>query len=126
MTSRSRPTSPSVSGRSSNTSSAASPPTDVGRALGISSQGVHGHMKRLRARGVAVPGETRSVSRERPGRPARAQEALSRVAEAVAAELAKIDQRLEVLAHVRATQDAEEAELKATAERLVALLPSRP
>jgi biotin operon repressor len=43
--------------------------TEIGRALGISSQGVHGHFQRLRSKGIEIPTQngTHKASRRAPG-----------------------------------------------------------
>lgn len=43
-------------------------PTEVGRELGISSQGVHGHLRKLRQRGLIEGEPTTSTAKPRPAR----------------------------------------------------------
>lgn len=86
-------------------------PTEIGRELGISSQGVQGHMRRLRQKGLAEPAASpRTVApaanaRTRgPAAPFDPASTIAAVQQAIADERAKLDRR--------------EAEINAEFERL--------
>jgi predicted ArsR family transcriptional regulator len=86
-------------------------PTDVGRELGISSQGVHGHLRRLRAKGLLPDEEPRPRARRRNGRTPAPVDYLSAIREAAErAEREILDRQAEI--------DAEIADLKREREAL--------
>jgi predicted ArsR family transcriptional regulator len=86
-------------------------PTDVGRELGISSQGVHGHLRRLRAKGLLPDEEPRPRARRRNGRTPAPVDYLSAIrAAAERAEREILDRQAEI--------DAEIADLKREREAL--------
>ena len=100
-------------------------PTEIGKALGISSQGVHGHLGRLRNHGLIADdaptaARTRSSSRRRVGQPAfdpaRALDAVRATVraqeEAILARQAEIDEQIAALQAERGELDSPLAELR--------------
>lgn len=85
-------------------------PTEIGKELGISSQGVHGHMRRLAAHGLIEREPRRRADNGRPIRPADSLETVRRTAKA---EIATLKRRLEALDRDMAKLGEEREEIEA-------------
>lgn len=108
-------------------------PTDIGRELNISSQAVHGHMKRLRGKGLIAeenPKPTTSSPRRERGEPTTIDPhaAIMAAMESIQQQVAQLESRLEAIAQERVGLNDEEASIRQALNTLAAMqhAPSAP
>lgn len=90
-------------------------PTEIGRELGISSQGVHGHLRRLRGHGLIeaeAPAPAAKAAARRGGKPANGRQSFDPASTIAAVQQAITEQRAQL--------DNREAEIDAEIETLKA------
>lgn len=100
-------------------------PTEIGRELGISSQGVHGHLRRLRTKGLlpSAPAPTRRPEPPRDDRSFDPASTISVVVKAITDQLAQLDAReTEVNAEIERLQ-TEKREIADARKELEKLRP---
>lgn len=97
-------------------------PTAIGKELGISSQGVHGHLRKLRERGLVDSEPVRS-KKPRNGVTVNPAKALEAVRAAIDEQEQALLQRLSDIDEERQALDGEAAEIQATLGQLRALAP---
>jgi predicted ArsR family transcriptional regulator len=105
-------------------------PTEIGKELDISSQGVHGHLRRLRAHGLieeleaAAPKSKRAPSKPRDGRSFDPADTIRTVVRTITAQLEELSTReTEIDAAIAQLRDEKKAIAKAR-EQLTTLMPA--
>jgi SOS-response transcriptional repressor LexA len=103
-------------------------PTQIGEELGISSQGVHGHLRRLRGKGL-IEGTARTapvpVAVPDNGRPLTAADALEQVRQAAATQRQQLADRKAQIASEITSLNAQDAEIDAALAELDAMLGTK-
>lgn len=100
-------------------------PTDIGTELGISSQGVHGHLRRLRDKGL-IEGTGRTTPVAVPnGRPLSAADALEQVRQAAATQRQQLVDRKAAIASEITSLKTQDAEIDAALAELDAMLGTK-
>lgn len=90
-------------------------PTDVGRAMGITSQAVHGHLRRLRSRGLLPEGPAKSGRASAPSNGFDPANALAAIHAAARQQVTEIEARMTA---IDAQREALTAEKKTLASAL--------
>src|SRR5688500_8847872 len=82
-------------------------PTEIGKELGISSQGVHGHMRRLKQRGLIEDDGPKAGKKPKNGVTHDPSKALEAVQATINQQEQNLMDRLDEIAHEREQLDAE-------------------